>query len=163
MNTLRDRIEQWEFNRERTLETLKAIAETKAPQAVLSWQPGPGRAHIAWQLMHIAVTEGVFAMMHPDFQTTLSQDLLGRFRKGSVADERVPSLDEIRDTLELTRGHLLATMKQFTDDDLGVVPASLKERGWNLGMALKIVAWHEPHHQGQAHLTFNLWKAGQGE
>jgi hypothetical protein len=26
---------------------------------------------------------------------------------------------------------------------------------------LQIISWHEPHHQGQAHITFNLWKAGQ--
>jgi len=24
---------------------------------------------------------------------------------------------------------------------------------------LHIIAWHEPHHQGQAHITSNLYKA----
>lgn len=102
-------------------------------------------------------------MMNPDFQTSLPDELFGHFRKGSTPDEKVPSLIEIRRVLEETRSHLLATLQQFTDDDLGIIPDSLKERGWDLNTALKIIAWHEPHHQGQAHITFNLWKASQAQ
>ena len=39
------------------------------------------------------------------------------------------------------------------------VSLPLEERGWNIGKALQIIAWHEPHHQGQAHITLNLYKA----
>ena len=51
----------WEFNRLRTLMTLDDIAKQPDPTAVLGWRPGPGRAHIAWQLMHVGVTEELFA------------------------------------------------------------------------------------------------------
>lgn len=161
MSIIGVRVEQWKFNRDRTLETIQRIGEMPDPQAALSWQPGVGRANIGWQLMHTAITEERFAMMNPDFVSSLSKDLVSRYCKGSVPDESVPSLDEIRQTLEETRGHLLATAETFSESDLSVVPESLKERGWNLGMALQIIAWHEPHHQGQAHLTLNLWEASQ--
>ena len=29
-------------------------------------------------------------------------------------------------------------------------------------VARKVLAWHEGHHQGQAHLTLNLYKAAHG-
>jgi len=91
----------------------------------------------------------------------VTRELMDRFRGGSTPDDDIPPLEEIHRVLEETRGHLLATVEQFTDADLEIVPDSLKERGWSLGMVLKVIAWHEPHHQGQAHITFNLWKASQ--
>ncbi|MGD9854133.1 MAG: DinB family protein [Planctomycetaceae bacterium] len=151
----------WKFNRDRTLATLKTIEELDDPQAVLGWRPGPGRAHIAWQLMHIGITEERFAMVRPVDETSLTAETIDRFRGGSVPDEDIPALDEIRRVLEETRGHLLATMNQFTDAELDVVPERFKERGWTLATVLKVIAWHEPHHQGQAHITLNLWKASQ--
>ena len=47
--------------RERTLGLLNQIENTGDPMAVLAWRPGDQRAHIAWQLMHIGVTEELFA------------------------------------------------------------------------------------------------------
>ena len=54
-------IKNLDFARARTLGLLDSIEKEPDPQAVLSWRPGPGRAHIGWQLMHIAVTEEIFA------------------------------------------------------------------------------------------------------
>ena len=56
-------LEAFEFNRTRTLATLDAIAATSDPPALLGWRPGLGRAHVAWQLMHIGVTEEIFAVL----------------------------------------------------------------------------------------------------
>ena len=42
------------LSRRRTLELLDAVGASAAPAVVLGWRPGPGRAHLAWQLMHIA-------------------------------------------------------------------------------------------------------------
>ncbi|MCA9075768.1 MAG: DinB family protein [Planctomycetaceae bacterium] len=157
------RVEQWKFNRDRTLESVKRIAEMADPQAALSWQPGTGRAHVGWQLMHIAITEERFAMMNPGFASSLPPETLSRYGKGSEPDDDVPSLDEIRQTLEHTRANLLAMAEQFSEADLSGVPEVFRERGWTVGLALQIVAWHEPHHQGQAHLTLNLWEASHGK
>ncbi len=151
----------WKFNRDRTLATLDDIAKAGDPQSVLGWRPGPGRAHIAWQLMHIGITEERFASIRPVSETSITTELSGRFRGGSTPDDDIPSLDEIRRALEEGRGHLLATMSQFSDDDLDMVPEMLRERGWSLGTILQVIAWHETHHQGQAHITLNLWKASQ--
>src|SRR6476659_5547783 len=44
-----------EFNRTRTLGLLDNICKESDPQRILGWRPGPGRAHIAWQLTHVGV------------------------------------------------------------------------------------------------------------
>lgn len=163
MSIITQATEMWSFNRDRTLATLDSIAETDDPQAVLGYRPGPGRAHIAWQLMHIGITEERFAMIRPVPETTMTPELIERFRGGSTPDDDIPPLEEIRRVLAETREHLLATFQQFSDDDLGMIPERLKERGWNLGTVLKVVAWHETHHQGQAHITFNLWKVAHSQ
>jgi len=57
---------------------------------------------------------------------------------------------------------LLATLAEFSDDQLGEIPPALAQRGWPLLTVLHVIAWHEGHHQGQAHLTLNLFKASRG-
>ena len=150
----------WDGNRERTLETLQAIEELDNPQVALAFRPGPERAHIAWQLMHIAVTEELFATSRLCGTEPACPDLCERFQRGSLAsDDDVPKLDEIRSTLAQTREQLKATMAKFTDGDLESIPEALAERGWTLRRALQILTWHEGHHQGQAHITLNIFKA----
>ncbi len=151
----------WDFNRSRTLAVLDSIAQEPNPRAILGFRPGPGRAHIAWQLMHIGITEELFATERllgttPDF----AEDVPG-FRGGSTPDDDIPSVDHIRGVLRQSREHLQSTISGFTEADLPVIPETFKERGWTLAQILNVLAWHEPHHQGQAHLTFNLWKAAQ--
>src|SRR5687767_14111267 len=51
----------YELNRTRTLDLLANIEKLPGAQAALGWRPGPGRAHIGWQLLHIGVTEDIFA------------------------------------------------------------------------------------------------------
>jgi hypothetical protein len=57
------------------------------------------------------------------------------------------------------RAHLLDTLSQFSDANLGDIPEALRERGLKLLDVLHILGWHEAHHQGQAHITVNLYKA----
>ncbi len=154
--------EIWQSNRERTLATLEQIGQERDPRAALAFRPGPGRAHSAWQLMHIAVTEGVFATERFHQRPFDQPELARRFAGGSVPDEDVPDIAEIRATLDRTRKALLEAVAEFTDADLDQVPAGLTERGWTLRQALHILAWHEAHHQGQVHLTQNLYRASQG-
>lgn len=151
----------FELNRERTLITVDAIAEIENPQDVLSWRPGPDRAHIGWQLTHIAATEELFATERLIGTQPGMGDLIERFRGGSTPDENVPTLDQIREILSTGREHLIAALEQFSDDDLETIPVGLQERGWTLRKTLQIICWHEAHHQGQAHLTLNLYKANR--
>ena len=61
MSTTELLIKSLEFARARTLGLLDSIEKEPDPQAMLAWRPGPGRAHIGWQLTHVAVTEEIFA------------------------------------------------------------------------------------------------------
>lgn len=150
-----------EFIRTRTLATLDEIARLPDPAAVLRWQPGPGRAHLGWQLTHIGITEELTATERLNETPPAYADLVPRFKVGSVPDENVPDAATIRCILDDARGHLVAVLSKFTDADLETIPKWYTERGWTVRRLMQIVVWHESHHQGQAHLTLNLWKAAQ--
>jgi hypothetical protein len=156
--------DQMEFVRTRTLATLDEISRQGDPAAILGWRPGPGRAHIAWQVMHIGVTEELFATerLVPG-ATPAFADLVPRFKGGSAPDDAVPDLGQIRKVLDESRAHLFATLDKFTDADLPTIYPWFKERGWPFSRVLQVLCWHEAHHQGQAHITFNLWKAAHGK
>lgn len=154
----------WDSNRERTLDTLDSMARLPHPGDALAFRPGPGRAHIAWQLMHIAVTEELFATARFLETTPAFPDLCDRFQRGSSAsDEDIPGLETIRSTLAQSREHLRATVTSFSDTDLESMPGTLSDRGWTLRKALQIITWHEGHHQGQAHITLNIFNAAASE
>ena len=151
-------IDVMRFQREQTLRTLDEIASLPDSTAVLGFRPGPGRAHIAWQLMHIAATEELMATDRLLGTTPRFPELMARFQHGSTPDDDIPTVAEILELLAESREDLICTLSSFTEDDLGMVPKAFAERGWSLGTVLKVLCWHEPHHQGQAHITFNLWK-----
>lgn len=152
----------FEFQRSRTLGLLDKIEQEPNSAAILAYRPGPGRAHIAWQLMHIAVTEELFASerLLPN-AVARHPDLVARFRGGSTPDENIPSAQEIRLALAESRARLLETLATFNEDQLTWIPPALAQRGLTLDDVLHLLAWHEAHHQGQAHLTVNLFKANQ--
>lgn len=148
-----------EFVRTRTIGTLDEISKLPDPAAALRWQPGPGRAHLGWQLTHIGITEELTATERLQGSVPAFGELVPRFKIGSVPDHDVPGLDQIRQILTESRAHLIATLSEFRDDQLDVIPPWYTERGWTLRRLMQILVWHECHHQGQAHLTLNLWKA----
>lgn len=152
----------WGFNRQRTLATLEAVGKLPDPQVALGWRPGPGRAHIAWQLVHVGITEELFATERLLGRPPEFAELVPRFRGGSTPDDNVPDLSLIRRILDTSRQHLLATVATFSESDLQTIPEPFRERGWTLDTVLRVLAWHEPHHQGQAHITLNLFKAAHG-
>ena len=162
MSTIHSSIAQYQFNRPRTLGLLDKIEQESEPQKILGWRPGPGRAHIAWQLMHIGITEELFATerLVPGSSPAFS-DLVPRFKGGSTPDDDIPQAALIRRVLTEAREHLLVTLTRFSDKDLGTIPEGFKQRNLSLVEIFQILAWHEPHHQGQAHITFNLYKASQ--
>lgn len=153
---------QWQFSRGRTLGLLDTISNLPNPQQVLGYRPGPGRAHIAWQLMHIGITEELFATERLGNSPAGFTDLVPRFKGGSTPDDQFPDLETIRKVLTESREHLLATVGKISEPDLSKIPEVFKERGWTLETALYVIGWHEAHHQGQAHLTLNLYKAAHG-
>ncbi|MGO9115684.1 MAG: DinB family protein [Thermoguttaceae bacterium] len=162
MSTTELLIKNLEFARARTLGFLDGIEKEPDPQGALSWRPGPGRAHVGWQLMHVAVTEEIFATerLAPQ-KDAYWKELWPRFRGGSTPDDDVPSAAMIHDVLTGAREHLLGTLRAIGDARLDEIPEALRERKFTIRDVFFVLAWHEAHHQGQAHLTCNLYKASR--
>ena len=160
MSRIEQAVEALAFNRVRTLATLDRIAQEPNVQEVLGWRPGPGRAHLAWQLMHIGVTEELFASerLKPE-KPGQWLELWPRFRGGSTPDDDIPTLNQIREVLAGARQRLIDTLRTFNDSQLDWIAPALAQRQLKLLDVLHILSWHEAHHQGQAHITMNMYKA----
>ena len=159
MSTIQILIGSCEFARARTLTTLDEIEKLHRPQEALAHRLGPGRAHVGWQLMHIGITEEIFATerLAPDKPAKWTE-LWPRFRNGSKADDDVPSAAMIRQILGESRQRLLETLATYSDDRLGEIPPPLAQRKLTFLDVLHILSWHEAHHQGQAHATLNSYR-----
>jgi hypothetical protein len=157
--TAADLIEVLEFNRKRTLGLLDEVAKREDARAALGWRPGPGRAHLAWQLMHLAATDDrhVHARMRLVDGEPQQPEYVRRFAGGSVPDDDIPALDEIRGYLQAARDLLLTQVRALDAKAFETKPND--QAPWTIREWLKVLAWHEAHHQGQAHLTFNLYRA----
>jgi uncharacterized damage-inducible protein DinB len=149
----------YEFNRVRTTDLLTQIEKLPDPKMALVWRPGAGRAHIGWQLMHIGVTEDLFASERLAKTPGKHAEFWPRFRGGSTPDDDVPSPETIRRVLSESRAHLLDTLSGYDDNRLDEIPEALKQRNWTVRTVLHVIGWHEAHHQGQAHITLNMFKA----
>jgi len=110
--------------------------------------------------MHVGITEELFATERLFNQPPGFADLIPRFKGGSTPDDNIPTPDQIREVLNASRQHLLEGLSKLNESDLNRVPDTglLKDRGWTIARALQVINWHEAHHQGQAHITLNLWK-----
>lgn len=159
--TFADYFEMLDFNRQKTMGLLDTVAKQPDVQAALAWRPGLGRAHLGWQLMHIAATDDRHVHVRMTGGQPQDPELVRRFAGGSTPDDNVPILDEIRRYLTTQRAELLGHLKKLPDSALPTKPND--QAPWTYQEWLKVLAWHEAHHQGQAHLTFNLYKAAQGK
>lgn len=153
-------IEFLDYSRQKTLAFIDTLAKSPDAAKVLGWRPGPGRAHIAWQLMHIAATDDRHVHVRMNQKEPRQPDNVRRFAGGSTPDDAIPTLEEIKTYLAKSREDLLARLAAVPDADLDKKPH--EQAPWTWREWIKVLAWHEAHHQGQAHITFNLCKAGSG-
>lgn len=158
--TFADLIESLDYNRTKTLAFIEALAKQENAAKALAWRPGPGRANLAWQLMHIAATDDRHVHVRMASGQPQEPEYVRRFAGGSTPDDDVPSLDEIKRYLDVQRKELLAHLRKLDDKALSTKPND--QAPWTYQEWLKVLAFHEAHHQGQAHLTFNLYKAAHG-
>lgn len=153
-----------EFARARLLGILSTI-ETSGQdvQKVLAWRPAAGRAHIAWQAMHCAATHDRYINSRIKGGQVQDEALVTHFAGGSnPSDSNVPSLADIRQKLETSFANAVATVRGLSSADLDTVqdfPNNLKR---SIGESITLLIWHEGHHQGQIHLTWNLYKQSHG-
>src|SRR5262245_59327247 len=113
--TFADLIEVLDFNRQKTLALIDTIAKQENPQAALGWRPGPGRAHIAWQLMHIAATDDRHVHVRMTGGQPQEAENVRRFAGGSTPDDNIPTLDEIRRYLAAQRQEVMNHVKKLDD------------------------------------------------
>lgn len=153
-------LEVFDYAREKTIAFVDGLAKLPDPKAALAWRPGPGRAHIAWQLMHIAATDDRHVHIRMKGGEPQRPDYVQRFAGGSTPDDNIPSLDEIRAYLQQQRQEISAHWKTIPESALDTKPN--EQAPWTYRQWVKMLTWHEAHHQGQAHLTLNLFKAAHG-
>jgi DinB superfamily len=150
-----------DFSRNRLLGSLDAIEKSGQPAAqALSWRPGPGRAHLAWQFMHCAATHDRYLNVRLKGGAENDPALVAAYGGGSTpSDSNIPSFADIRTTLEQTFTPFRQFVAGLNDADLTKIipfPGNVQR---TLAESLLLMAWHESHHQGQIHLTWNLYKA----
>src|SRR5438105_9147798 len=120
--TFADLIEVMEFSRQKTLALLDNLAKQPNVQSVLGWRPGPGRAHLAWQLMHIAATDDRHVHVRMTGGQPQEAELVRRFAGGSTPDDNIPTLEEIRKYLTDQRSRVLDYIKKLPDSSLAAKP-----------------------------------------
>jgi len=157
-------IAQADFARARLLGLLAGVEKSGQDVAkVLAWRPGPGRAHLAWQAMHCAATHDRYVNVRLRGATESDPDLVKHFGGGSTpADTDIPSLETIRTKLEATFVVFKDFIKNTSDTEMARVmdfPNNVKR---SVAESVVLLIWHESHHQGQMHLTWNLYKAAYG-
>jgi hypothetical protein len=157
--TKSDLFEFLDFNRRKTLDLLDNLGKQANPQEILGWRPGPGRAHMAWQLMHIAATDDRHVHVRMQGGEPHNAEYVRRFAGGSVPDDQVPNLEDIRAYLLSQRQALVNHFAKVEETALTTKPNP--QAPWTYQEWVKVLAWHEAHHHGQAHLTFNLYRAAQ--
>ena len=161
MSDLTTILSQLEFTRDRLIGSLDGIAKSgQDMQHVLAWRPGVGRAHIAWQAMHCAATHDKYINVRIKGGEPNDPSLCEAFAGGSTpTDANVPSIELIREKLVLN----FDAFKTFLNSaDLAKItdfPNNVKR---TIAESAILLAWHEAHHQGQIHLTWNLYKSAHG-
>ncbi len=158
--TFDDLIEILDYNRSRTLGTLDAIAKEPDAVKILGWRPGPGRAHIAWQMMHIAATDDRHVHVSMTGGQPSDPELIRRFANGSTPDDDIPSVEQILAYMASQREELVKLLRGLDPAKIDTKPVETQPRTYRDWA--KLLAWHEAHHQGQAHITFNLYKKSRG-
>ena len=74
----------------------------------------------------------------------------------------VPTIPDIRANLESTYADFRGYVASLSDTDLDTRFTGRDGKDRSIGEAVTLLAWHEAHHQGQIHLTWNIYKAANG-
>ena len=111
--------------------------------------------------MHLGATDDRHLYVRMKGGEPKEPDYVRRFAGGSTVDDTIPSLDEIRRYITARRQEMLDHLR--TLDDAQVSKKPNEQAQWTYAEWIRLLAWHEAHHQGQAHLTLNLYKAAHAK
>jgi uncharacterized damage-inducible protein DinB len=142
--------------------TLDAIEKSgQDMQKVLAWRPSPGRAHIAWQAMHCAATHDKYLNVRlKGGDQSKDEANVSAFGGGSTpSDTNVPTIAAIRSKLQENYRAFREYVASLSKEELARTIAFPGNVQRTIAEAVLLMVWHESHHQGQIHLTWNLYKA----
>ena len=147
-----------DFTRDRLTGSLDGIAKSgQEIHTVLAWRPGPGRAHIAWQAMHCAATHDKYVNVRMKGGEPLDPSFCESYSGGSTpSDSNIPTLVAIREKLAINFDAFKAFLSSADLTRVTDFPNNIQR---TIAESAILLAWHEAHHQGQIHLTWNLYKA----
>ncbi len=148
---------QLAFSRKSTLRLLEEIEKTGRPDEVLRFRAHPKAAPLGWQLMHLAATEDRMANQAFARRPLISTAWTEQFRSGKPAGPQVPPFAEVKRYLTESRAALEKSIREFPLSRLDTKPTP--DARFDFRTSLHVLAYHEPHHQGQAHATFNIFRA----
>jgi uncharacterized damage-inducible protein DinB len=147
-----------DFSHTRLLDELTTIKKSgQDMKKVLAWRPGPGRAHLGWQFAHCAATHERYVKKQTN--EPMDERLVADFAGGSTpSDSNVPAVETIRPLLESKYQAFKAWVSKLTPEEMArSVPVGKTQR--TIQETIILLTWHEAHHHGQIHLTWNLYKA----
>ena len=152
---------QIDFSHARLLGILDTIEKSGQDiAAVLAWRPGPGRAHIGWQALHLAATLDRYLNVRLMDRPPTDPQLVEQFGGGSTpSDSAVPTLADIRSKLADHQAAFRKYVAGTTDADHARMIQFSPTVQRSVGESIVLLTWHEAHHQGQIHLTWNCYKA----
>ena len=109
--------------------------------------------------MHLAATEDRHVHVRMTAGEPQEPEWVRRFASGSVPDDNIPSLDVVREYLLAQREALLEHLRGLSKQDLATKPNAAAP--YVYGEWFQVLALHEAYHNGQAHLTYNLYRMTQ--
>jgi uncharacterized damage-inducible protein DinB len=112
--------------------------------------------------MHCAATHDRYLNVGVLGGKPKDEAMVTAFAGGSTpSDQNVPTIEAIKQKLESTFADFRAFVAGRSVEDLAKISGPEgKQR--SLGETITLLSWHEAHHQGQIHLTWNLYKAAHG-
>jgi hypothetical protein len=146
-----------DFSRTRLLDELNTIEKSGQDMGkVLAWRPGPGRAHLGWQFAHCAATHERYLKRQTN--EPMDEKLVAEFAGGSTpSDGNVPTVAVIRELLDSKYAAFRKWVAALTAEDLArLIPLGKTQR--TVEETILLLVWHEAHHHGQIHLTWNCYK-----
>ncbi len=150
-----------DFSHSRLLGILDTIEKSGQDiPIILAFRPAPGRAHIAWQAMHCAATHDRYINVNLKKGPPKDESLVTHFAGGTTpSDSLVPSLPQIRETLATHYTDFRNYVASLTPENLAAKTVGRDGKERTLAEVITLLTWHEAHHQGQIHLTWNIYKA----
>lgn len=154
-------LSQHTFIRNRLLQLLKEIEDSGKEKDALHFQIAMGtskRAHIGWQMLHIAATFDRYTHFRIQEKDVLDPKLIENYGFGSKPDPNLlTSSEEIRAKLSQMTTLYYDFFSKLNLDTLDVPPHPRFDRTYK--DILFLMNWHEAEHMGQCQLIWNTFKA----